>query len=246
MSARSVTRKIEKRGGSKPRRIERKRLGEMMSPWGSDFSYGVGSGSIGAVGSYYSSGDPYPDKTYVEHAIAEAEKDIPLAEHGAHGWTKKDAKELRTIAAGLRYYLEHDYSAKKSAHASGGAPEEMIRQYMETALWSSNDESDESGGEPLDKNYSISDIADDTQSEMQADCDRFYTENADKIREGGDVGAAGHDFWLSRNGHGAGFDDGFDDGDWGDVGEALENAAEKFGSYDLYVGDDKQIHGSKG
>ena len=33
------------------RRIDRKKLGELMSPWGGDFAYGEGTGSIGAVAS---------------------------------------------------------------------------------------------------------------------------------------------------------------------------------------------------
>ena len=91
------------------KRIDRKKLGEMMSPWGSDFSYGEGSGAVGAVSSYYYSGKKYPDRAYVARSLKAIEADIPRAEHGAHGWTKSDAKDLRTIAQGLRYYLLHDY-----------------------------------------------------------------------------------------------------------------------------------------
>jgi hypothetical protein len=91
------------------KRIERKKLGEMMGPWGSDFSYGQGSGAIGAVSSYYYSDKKYPDRKWVETALAAIEADIPKAEHGAHGWTKADANQLRRIAQGLRYYLNTDY-----------------------------------------------------------------------------------------------------------------------------------------
>lgn len=95
--------------GQSGRRIDRKKLGEMMSPWGSDFSYGQGSGAIGAVSSYYYSDKKYPDRGWVARALEAIEEDIPRAEHGAHGWTKKDARDLRKIAAGLRYYLHYDY-----------------------------------------------------------------------------------------------------------------------------------------
>jgi hypothetical protein len=91
------------------KRINRKKLGEMMSPWGGDFAYGAGTGAIGAVSSYYYSDKKYPDRAYVERAIAAIDADIPKAEHGAHGWTKSDAKDLRKIAQGLRYYLHLDY-----------------------------------------------------------------------------------------------------------------------------------------
>ncbi len=91
------------------KRIDRKKLGEMMSPWGGDFAYGQGTGAIGAVSSFYYSGKKYPERVWVERALKAIEADIPKAEHGAHGWTKSDANDLRRIAQGLRYYLIHDY-----------------------------------------------------------------------------------------------------------------------------------------
>jgi len=91
------------------KRIDRKKLGSMMSLWGSDFSYGEGSGAVGAVSSFYYDDKKYPERKWVERALQAIEADIPKAEHGAHGWTKADARELRTIAKGLRYYLHLDY-----------------------------------------------------------------------------------------------------------------------------------------
>ncbi|MCU9611740.1 hypothetical protein OEK97_27930, partial [Escherichia coli] len=53
------------------------------------------------------------------------------------------------------------------------------------------------------------------------------------------VQMAGHDFWLTHNGHGAGFWD----GDWPEpFATQLTNAANEFNEIDLYVGDDQQIH----
>lgn len=40
--------------------------------------------------------------------------------------------------------------------------DKFTRQYLETALWSSNDESDDSGGEPFDFNYTTEDIAEES------------------------------------------------------------------------------------
>lgn len=88
----------------KPMRTDRKRLGEMMSPWGGD-----GDRGIGPVGSYYYGGHVYPDKSLVENAMRDALRMEVLAKHGAHGWTPKDAKDLRRMAAGLRWFLERDY-----------------------------------------------------------------------------------------------------------------------------------------
>ena len=96
------------------KRIDRKKLGEMMHPW-SSMGYGPAGTAIYAVASHYDSGMKYPDRAVVERAIAAIDVDIPKAEHGAHGWTKADATQLRTIAAGLRYYLRQDYNGNLQA-----------------------------------------------------------------------------------------------------------------------------------
>lgn len=93
-------------------RIDRRKLGVLMGPWGGDFAYGEGPGSVQAVSSYYYVGKKYPDRSRVARAIKEIEADVPKAERGLHGWTKSDAKDLRTIARGLRYYLRQDYAEK--------------------------------------------------------------------------------------------------------------------------------------
>ncbi|MDH1266753.1 hypothetical protein N5C81_03870 [Rhizobium pusense] len=50
---------------------------------------------------------------------------------------------------------------------------------------------------------------------------------------------AGHDFWLTRCDHGAGFWD----GDWPEpAASALTEASKEFGNIDLYVGDGGQIY----
>ncbi len=118
----------------------------------------------------------------------------------------------------------------------------FTRQYMETALWSSTDESRDDGGDPLDKNYSIDDIAPETRAKMIADCADFQERFGDVIVAGGaDFERAGHDFWLTRNGHGAGFWD----GDWPEPqATELTNASKEYGEFYLYVGDDGEIHGS--
>ncbi len=48
----------------------------------------------------------------------------------------------------------------------------------------------------------------------------------------------GHDFWLTRNGHGAGFWD----RDLGEVGDKLTKIAESFGSVYLYVFKNELYH----
>ena len=113
--------------------------------------------------------------------------------------------------------------------------------YVEAALWSSTDNADDSGGEPLDKNYDASDIVPETQAIMRHDARDFYTRREQLWRSAGmSDEQAGHDFWLTRNGHGAGF---WDRG-LGVVGEKLTDEAKLYGSFDLYVGDDGKVHGS--
>jgi hypothetical protein len=119
--------------------------------------------------------------------------------------------------------------------------DEFTRQYIETALWSSTDNSDDSGDQPLDANYGIGDIDPKTLERMIEDCADFQKDFGELIDEGGgDYGQAGHDFWLTRNGHGAGFWD----GDWPEPqAEQLTEASKDFGEYNLYVGDDGAIYG---
>jgi hypothetical protein len=125
--------------------------------------------------------------------------------------------------------------------------DEFTRAYIAAALWSSNDESTPQGGEPLDANYSVDDIAPETMEKIIADCAKFQADNAADLaigpslalRECTPLEYAGHDFWLTRNHHGCGFWD----GDWPEaVGERLTEAAQKFGEVDLYVGDDGKLY----
>lgn len=123
----------------------------------------------------------------------------------------------------------------------------FTRAYIEAALWSTTDNADESGGEPLDANYTTKDIAPETLAQMIEDCKEFQAAHADLIAAGSlhannqwtAEEYAGHDFWLTREGHGAGFWDGA----WPEpAATTLTDAAHAYGSFDLYVGDDGQIH----
>jgi hypothetical protein len=125
--------------------------------------------------------------------------------------------------------------------------DKFTRAYLTAALWSTSDNTDESGGEPLDKNYDISDLAPEALDRAIADCAKFKDEQAEALgsatctarHECTDLEYAGHDFWLTRCGHGCGFND----GDWSEPeATALYEASKAFGNVDLYVGDDGQIY----
>ena len=113
--------------------------------------------------------------------------------------------------------------------------DDFVRGYIDCALWSSIDES----GEPLDRKFDTSDIDSETVSEMICECEKFIAENETWLdMVGCDYSQHGHDFWLTRNHHGAGF---WDRG-YGDTGEILTDAAHAYGEVNLYVGDDGMIY----
>lgn len=119
--------------------------------------------------------------------------------------------------------------------------DDFTRQYIETALWSSNDESTPEGGKPMDANYGVEDLAPSTLRQMTADCERFRTQAGEMLDEHPDPTMGAHDFWLTRNGHGAGFWD----GDWPINGAALTAMVgwrTDFPEVTLYVGDDGLIY----
>lgn len=117
--------------------------------------------------------------------------------------------------------------------------DQFFRGYVECALWSSIDDHDQ----PMDSNYDYSDIAEVTREAMLKDCQDFllrYAGLLDEYTDFYDYSYAGHDFWLTRNGHGAGFWDRDEISDA--LGEQLTVAAKGFGEIDLYVGDDGEVY----
>jgi hypothetical protein len=110
------------------------------------------------------------------------------------------------------------------------------RAFLEAALWSSIGDNDE----PLDKDYDIADFAPATLRALLKECDAFEAANEADLSVGPIRGTclpreqAGHDFWLTRNGHGCGFWD----GDWPEPqATRLTDASKAFGSIDLYTAD---------
>ena len=78
---------------------------------------------------------------------------------------------------------------------------------------------------------------------IEADCADFQEAYADDLAAAYDEHGytpeqAGHDLWLTRNGHGAGF---WDRG-LGEVGTRLSNAARVYGACELYAGDDGLVY----
>ena len=100
----------------------------------------------------------------------------------------------------------------------------FTRAYLEAALWSS-DPNPRSGEWSERDEWSIDKISAESIAAAVSECEAFQTANADDLSEAGDDSQNGHDFWLTRNHHGAGF---WDRG-YGDVGQRLTDAAQKCG-----------------
>ena len=102
--------------------------------------------------------------------------------------------------------------------------------------------------EYLDEKYDTDDLAPEARKAMEKDCEKFIAENEAALGDYAEIigshpeytesEKAGHDFWLTRNGHGAGF---WDRG-IGETGDTLTKASEGFGGVDLYVGDDGKLY----
>jgi hypothetical protein len=112
----------------------------------------------------------------------------------------------------------------------------ILDDYLVCALWSSTDEN----GEPMDTAHGLTEISDEFRAQARADIADFIvsnpTDTAAFCDRHGD-GQLGHSFWLSRNGHGAGFFD------WsGSMYTRLQDAARVYGSRDLYTGDDGKVY----
>ena len=127
--------------------------------------------------------------------------------------------------------------------------DDFTRAYIEAALWSSTDYQTD---EPLDKNYCLEDIRPQTLRLMIADCKKFQSDNMELLKGASVIRCqksqpsenqgkwflspllirAGHDFWLTRHGHGAGFFD----GDWPEpYGDKLTEASKKYAETPLIV-----------
>ena len=108
--------------------------------------------------------------------------------------------------------------------------EAFFIQYVATALWASTDVD---SGESLNGDYNVDHINGECLEAMKVECNDFIEQNIDLI--GTNFSLAGHDFWLTRNRHGAGFWD----GGWEEsVGKILTERSHAFGSCDLYLADD--------
>lgn len=117
---------------------------------------------------------------------------------------------------------------------------------VSTEEWNATDDHD---GGSIPGDVGFADLAPEALAAIIADCAKFQTDNAADLEEattggygscGRDYGMAeaGHDYLLTRNGHGAGF---WDRG-LGELGDRLTAACRKTRGVDVYLGDDGKVY----
>lgn len=114
--------------------------------------------------------------------------------------------------------------------------DEIMAGYVECALWSSSHMEDEDST-PVPFDEVDAEISDETMAQMREEVRQFVDANNDDLLTM-DNEQIGHDFWLTRNHHGAGF---WDRG-LGEKGDRLTKSAQTWGACDLYLGNDGKIH----
>jgi len=143
-----------------------------------------------------------------------------------------------------RFFSYWNTHLKSLKYSKGGGididrVDNILKHYVIAALWSSTDDD----GDALDSLYSFDDVDSNTLTKMRVDIAKFINENDEAIKESGMTDEQlGHDLWLTRNGHGAGF---WDRGYEKEIGDKLSDAARAMKGTDLYVGDDNKVHAEK-
>ena len=102
--------------------------------------------------------------------------------------------------------------------------------YLECAIWASCAED----GTPMDEG--AAELAPETVADMRRECAEFCAAAGDLVADW-NASQVGHDLWLTRNHHGAGF---WDRGK--STGDALTAMAHACGERSLYTGDDGLIY----
>jgi len=151
----------------------------------------------------------------------------------------------------LKSYIETALWSS-TEYAFGTCPcchkEALLCRYPEAGngdapLWCAECGEGEPNPAPMDDNYSVNDLAPETLAKMTADCAAFQAENAEMLAACGLTDErAGHNFWLNRNGHGAGFWDEDKTGDEMAACDALSLASKAADTCDLYAGDDGKLY----
>jgi len=123
----------------------------------------------------------------------------------------------------------------------------IMDSYLECAIWTEEERLEDENTEGYEgeikdlipeADLNIHNFSDDSKIKAYEDIKLFLKYAGDAVN-GIDEEQLGHDIWLSRNGHGAGFfDRGYDD----DIEKRLMDSAHKIGGVDVYLGDDGLLY----
>lgn len=125
--------------------------------------------------------------------------------------------------------------------------EAVLNGFVTCGLWLSHTEEDDDRGENLDEFAEMQDITPHAMQEMREECIEFVRYNlADllacaPVHDRGEWSYSeqvGHDLWLTRGRHGAGF---WDRG-YGDAGDRLSEACRPYGEPNLWADENGQVH----
>ncbi len=113
----------------------------------------------------------------------------------------------------------------------------MVVGYLAAAAWSTcGGELDETGN-PEHESLEAFEFSAAAEAKALKDCQAFL-KLAGTLVQSMDPEQVGHDFWLTREGHGVGF---WDRG-LGEVGDKLAQISDTFGSGNLELGDDELLY----
>jgi hypothetical protein len=173
-----------------------------------------------------------------------------LSELGVGAETTSDW-DIDEIASAYEegFYSGYRETAERDVYRAAGITdderEEFFQGYVDCALWSSTDED----GTPIDEDHGPDDLVSEALARMRVDADAFCDAPdgllADLVIYLAEFSAngAGHDFWLTRNGHGAGFwDRTYNPSPLYYACQNLSDAAKVWGEASLYVGDDGLLY----
>jgi hypothetical protein len=155
---------------------------------------------------------------------------LALGDHAtANGGTMDPKDTIRTNRDAQRVLDYLNAPRQRPPERSTIDLDAFVMAYLECAAWSTSysDGEGRDRGENGENNLDEVDAewSDEAQEQARKECADFIEANRSDL-EGLDAEQCGHDFWLTRNGHGAGF---WDRG-YGPRGDRLADASKPWGS----------------
>lgn len=110
----------------------------------------------------------------------------------------------------------------------------IVDSYLETAFWTDQEQIEEKGDD-----VSSADFSEETKEKAKEDIISFMKKTEQYLKDIPD-NLIGHNFWLTRNHHGAGFWDMKELDD--EIGEIVSNICHEFPEKYVFLGDDGKLY----